>query len=167
MSSTVYLAVPVLLLLTVVQSAILPHFPILGYVPQLLFLVALAWGALRGVNEGLVWGFVAGFCQDLFSTMPMGVTSLAFMLAISVAVMAAQVFPSNRFFLPIMQAAVATFIFLLLHLFLLRLMGYALGLGTAVALLPLVLLHSVLILPIYWLLHGLIRTVQPRRVQVR
>lgn len=166
MSSTVYLAVPLLMLLAVVQTAILPHFPILGYVPQLLFLVALAWGSLRGVNEGLLWGFIAGFCQDLFSTIPMGITSLAFVLAIFVVIMAAQIFPSNRFFLPMMQAAIATFIYLLLHFFLLRVMGYGVDVTTAVTLFPLVLLHSVLILPVYWLLNGLITTVQPRRIQV-
>jgi rod shape-determining protein MreD len=166
MSPTIYLAAPIMLLLAVVQSAILPHFPILGYVPQLLFLVALAWGSLRGVNEGLLWGFVAGFCQDLFSTTPMGLTSLAFTLAIFAVIMATQIFPSNRFFLPILQAAVATLIFLLLYLFLLRVTGYGVGLATIVAFLPLILLHGVLILPVYWLLNGLIYAVQPRRIQV-
>jgi len=165
MSSTVYLAVPVFLLLAVVQTAILPYFPILGYVPQLLFLVALAWGLLRGVNEGLLWGFVAGFCQDLFSTMPMGLSSLAFTMAIFTVIVAAQRFPANRFFLPMTQAAVATFIFLLLHFFLLGVMGYGVGIGTAVTFLPIVLLHSVLILPVYWLLNSLINAVQPRPVR--
>ena len=166
MSSTVYLAAPILLLLAILQTAVLPHFPILGSVPQLLFLVALAWGALRGVNDGLVWAFVAGFCQDLFSTMPMGVSSLAFMVAVFVAVVVAQVFPQNRFFSPLLQGAVATFIFLGLHFVLLNVLGYGLGWETAVSFLPLVILHSVLILPIYWLLNGLLNTFQPRRIQL-
>ena len=166
MSATVYLAIPVFLILVVLQAAVLPLFPILGYVPQLLFLVALAWGSLRGVNEGVVWAFVAGVCQDLFSTMPMGVTSLAFVVAVFVAVVAAQVFPSNRFFLPLLQGAVATFIFLALHFILLNVMGRGLGWATAVAQFPLIILHSVLILPIYWLLNSLLNTLQPRRIQL-
>ena len=166
MSSSIYLAVPLLLLLAVVQTAVLPHFPILGFVPQLLFLVALAWGSLRGVNEGLLWGFVAGFCQDLFSTMPMGLTSLAFTLAIFLVIVATHLFPANRFFLPMLQGGIATFIFLFLHVSLLRVMGYEVGVATAVALFPLVLLHSVLILPIYWLLNGFTQLFQPRRIQV-
>lgn len=166
MSGTVYLAIPLLLLLGVVQTAVLPRFPVLGYVPQLLFLVALAWGSLRGVNEGLLWAFVAGFCQDLFSATPMGVTSLTFMIAVFVAIMASQVFPSNRFFLPFLQAAVATLVFLLLHFLVLRMFGYGLGWATAVAYAPLIILHSVLILPIYWVLDSLINTFRPRRVQL-
>ena len=166
MSSSVYVAAPFLLLLAVLQTAVLPHFPILGYVPQYLFLVALAWGSLRGVNEGVVWAFVAGICQDLFSTIPMGVSSLAFMGAVFVTVFAAQVFPQNRFFLPLLQGAMATFIFLGLHFILLNVVGYRWGLETAVSFLPLIILHSILILPIYWLLNGLINTVQPHQIKL-
>ncbi|MCB8943784.1 MAG: rod shape-determining protein MreD [Ardenticatenaceae bacterium] len=166
MGASIYVATPFLLLLAVLQAAVLPHFPVLGFVPQLLFLVALAWGALRGVNEGVVWAFVAGVCQDLFSTIPMGVSSLTFMVAVLAAVLAAQVFPQNRFFLPLLQGAAATFIFLGLHFILLNVMGYGIGLETAVSLLPLIILHSVLILPIYWLLDRLINALQPRRVQL-
>ena len=166
MSSSIYIAAPFLLLLAVLQTAVMPLFPILGSVPQLLFLVALAWGSLRGVNEGVVWAFVAGACQDLFSTIPMGVSSLAFMAAVFVAVMAAQVIPQNRFFLPLLQGAVGTFVFLGVYFLLLTVMGYGLGLATAVSFTPLVILHSILILPIYWLLNSLINTLQPRRVQL-
>ena len=166
MSSSIYIAAPFLLLLAVLQTAVMPLFPILGSVPQLLFLVALAWGSLRGVNEGVVWAFVAGVCQDLFSTMPMGVSSLAFMVAVFVAVMAAQVIPQNRFFLPLLQGAVATFVFLAVYFLLLNVTGYELSLATAVSFTPLVILHSILILPIYWLLNSLINTLQPRRVQL-
>ena len=60
MSSTIYLAIPVMLVLAVVQTAVLPRFPIFGLVPLLPFLVALAWGLLRGMNEGIVWAFVGG-----------------------------------------------------------------------------------------------------------
>jgi hypothetical protein len=88
------------------------------------------------------------------------------MVAIFAVIVAAQRFPSNRFFLPMTQAAVATFIFLLLHILMLRVMGFEVGLDSAVVLLPLVLLHSVLILPVYWLLNSLINIVRPRRVQL-
>ena len=166
MSSSVYIATPFLLILAVLQSAVLPHFPILGHVPQLLFLVALAWGSLRGANEGVMWAFVAGICQDLFSAIPMGVTSLGFMVAVLVAVLAAQVFPENRFFLPLLQGALATIIFIGLYFVLLNIMGYELSWETAGFLFPLIILHSILILPIYWLLNGLLNTFQPRRVQL-
>jgi rod shape-determining protein MreD len=166
MSSSIYLAVPLLWLLAVIQAAVLPHFPILGFEPQLLLLVALAWGALRGINEGMLWAFVAGFCQDLLSTMPMGLTPLAFLLAVLGAILGGQFLPTNRFFLPMLQAAVATAIFLLIRFLLLGLLGYGVNVTTAVAFAPLILLHGVLILPVYWIMSGLLNTVQPRSVQL-
>lgn len=44
-----------MIVLGVVETAVLPHFPILGSTPQLALLVALAWGLLFGMEEGAVW----------------------------------------------------------------------------------------------------------------
>ena len=75
MSSSIYVAIPVMALLTVLQTAVLPHFPIFGLVPQLPFLFALAWGIVRGLDEGVVWAFVAGFLVDLLSVTPLGISA--------------------------------------------------------------------------------------------
>ena len=60
MAVNFYAAIPLMALLAIVQTAILPRFPIAGVEPQLLFLLALAWGLARGLEEGLVWAFIAG-----------------------------------------------------------------------------------------------------------
>lgn len=67
MSLSLYLAFPIMILLLVIQTAVLPRLPIWGVVPQLLLLAAVAWGMLEGLEEGAVWGFIAGFFTDLFS----------------------------------------------------------------------------------------------------
>lgn len=166
MSSTIYLAIPVMLLLAVVQTAVVPHFPILGLIPQLSFLVALAWGLLRGMNEGLVWAFVGGLLLDLFSVAPLGVTSLSFMLAILAVVWIENAMPADRFFIPVIMAAVATIIYLLVYFIFLRLLGYPTSLQGAAALLPTAVLHGLLILPVYWLLYYLGRAFRPRPVEL-
>ena len=164
MSSTIYLAIPVMLLLAVVQTAVLPRFPILGLIPQLPFLVALAWGLLRGMNEGIVWAFIGGLLLDLFSIAPMGVTSFSFMLAILAVIWIENAIPADRFFVPVIMAIAATVINLLIYLILLRLLGYPTTLQGASALLPTALLHGALILPVYWLLFYLDRIFRPRPV---
>jgi rod shape-determining protein MreD len=166
MSSTIYLAIPVMLLLAVVQTAVLPHFPILGLVPQVPFLVALAWGLLRGMNEGIVWAFIGGLLLDLFSVAPMGVTSLSFMLAILAVIWIENAMPADRFFIPVIMAIAATVIYLLVYLILLRLLGYPTTLQGAAALLPTAILHGALILPIYWLMAYLDRIFRPRPVEL-
>lgn len=122
MSSSIYLALPLMALLAMFQANLLPHFPILGVVPQLFFLAVLAWGMLHGLLEGLVWAFVAGIFVDLFSTTPLGVTALASMAAVAVAILIKGVLPANRTIVPALGAAVATLVFWLIYSTLLRLL---------------------------------------------
>ncbi len=164
MSSTIYLAIPVMLLLSILQTAVLPRFPILGLVPQLPFLVALAWGLLRGMNEGIIWAFIGGLLLDLFSVAPMGATSFSFMLAIVAVIWVENAMPADRFFVPVIMAIAATVINLLIYLILLQLLGYPTTLQGTAALLPTAILHGALILPVYWLLFYLDRIFRPRPV---
>ncbi len=164
--NSLYAAVPLMAFLVVLQTAVLPYFPILGFVPLLPFLVALAWGLVRGFNEGVAWAFTAGLLLDILSTAPIGVSSLAFMLAIAIVIMATQTIPGNPFFLPIIQSVVATFIFLAVQFLVLRLLGHQFVLEAILAILPTAFLHGVLILPIYWILNRLNDLVQPRRVKI-
>ncbi len=46
-----------------------------------MLLVVLAWTVVRGVDEGLVWGFVGGLVVDLLSGGPLGATMLALLAA--------------------------------------------------------------------------------------
>lgn len=166
MSSTIYLAIPVMLLLAVVQTAVLPRFPILGLIPQLPFLVALGWGLLRGMNEGIVWAFIGGLLLDLFSVAPMGATSFSYMLAILAVIWVETALPADRFFVPVIMAIAGTVIYLLVYLILLRLLGYLTTFQGAAALLPTAILHGALILPIYWLMFYLDRVFRPRPVEL-
>lgn len=42
-----------------------------------MLLVVLVWTTVRGVDEGLVWGFTGGLIVDLLSGGPLGATALA------------------------------------------------------------------------------------------
>ncbi len=166
MRSSIFLAVPLMLLLTVLQTAVLPYFPILGLVPQLPFLLAVAWGLLRGPNEGLIWGFIAGFCMDLFTAAPTGGMALTYMLAVLGVSWINQILPTNRFVMPILLAALATLIQQILYYLYLTIFGYNLSITAVTTLLPLALLQGFLVLPFYWGMHLLERTLWPRPVEV-
>jgi hypothetical protein len=96
----------------------------------------------------------------------MGTTSFSFMLAILAVIWIETAVPSDRFFVPVIMAIVATIINLLIYLILLRLLGYPTTLQGAAALLPTAILHGALILPVYWLLFNLDRIFRPRPVQL-
>lgn len=164
--SSVFLAVPLMIFLTVLQTAVLPHFPLFGVTPSLPFLLALAWGLLRGVNEGVVWAFIAGFFMDLFTAAPVGGLALTYMIAIFAVLFIKERLPANRTFIPILLAGTATIIQQLLYAIYLSLFGYHVAVLLSSVLLPTVLLQAFLILPIYWLLYLIQRTVRPNPVEI-
>lgn len=164
--SSIFLAVPLMVVLTVLQTALLPYFPLFGVTPSLPFLVALAWGLLRGVNEGVVWAFIAGFFMDLFTAAPVGGMALTYMIAVLAASVINDVLPTNRTVIPMLLAAIATIIQQLLYAIFLAIFGYSIVQVIAASLLPTVLLHTFLILPIYWLLYLLHRAVWPKPVEI-
>lgn len=164
MTISIYLAIPLMLVLGLVETAVLPHFPIFGTTPQLAFLVALAWGLLYGVEEGAVWAFFAGVFTDLFSITPVGVSSLAFMVGITAVIWATQALPTSRVLLPLALAGLATVISFIVEIVLLRLFGTITTFQAVVILPNILLVHALAILPIYWLLYFINRAIPQRRV---
>lgn len=166
MSVSIYLAIPLMLVLGVVETAVLPHFPVLGTTPQLAFLVALAWGLLYGIEEGAVWAFFAGIFTDLYSITPMGVSSLAFIVSITAVIAIYRALPTSRVLLPLALAGLATIISFLVDIVLLRLFGTITSFQSLTVLPTTILINILAILPIYWLLYMIDRTTRPRRVQL-
>jgi rod shape-determining protein MreD len=160
------LVVPLMILLAVVQLTILPLAPLGGYTPQVLLLVVMAWVMLHGLGSGLVWAFTAGVVIDLFSISPLGVSALSYVAAVAVLAGVKALLPPNRTLVPMFLAAVGTFAYLLLSYLLLRLLGYDLPWRAATLASPLIFLHALLVLPLYWSILGVERLVGPRRVEL-
>lgn len=166
MSASIYLAIPLMIVLSLVETAVLPHFPIFGTSPQLALLAAVAWGLLFGIEEGAVWAFFAGIFTDFFSITPVGLSSLAFMAGVTAVLWAKHALPTSRVLLPLAFSALATIISFLIDILLLRLFG-TIADFQIIAILPNIILVNVLfILPIYWLFFLVDRTIRPRRVRL-
>jgi rod shape-determining protein MreD len=166
MSGSIYLAIPLMIFLGLVETAVLPHFPILGNTPQLALLAALSWGMLHGIEEGAIWAFFAGIFTDLFSISPMGVSSLAFMVGITAVLLATRALPTSRLLIPLILAGLSTLISFLSNILLLRLFGTITDFQSITFLPTLALINILFILPIYWLQFIINRAIQPRRVQL-
>jgi rod shape-determining protein MreD len=74
---TVYLVVPLLVVVAVIQATVMPHVALWGVFPDLPLLIVVSWTLLRGAREGMVWGFIAGMAVDLFSGAPFGAATLS------------------------------------------------------------------------------------------
>lgn len=165
MPNHIYVAIPLMAVLAILHSSVLGRLPVLGAVPQLLFLVALAWGIIRGMEEGLIWAFIAGLFADLFSLVPLGVSSLAFMAGVAGPLLLQRALPPRRLLVAMFLAALGTVVYLAFYAVVLRAFGFGLSLGGFAELLPLVGFHAVLILPIYLIIDSFLRTFRPRRVE--
>ena len=82
---SLYVAVPLLILIALVQDVVLAPVSFLGARPDLLFLVIVLWSLLRGAGEGMIWAFIGGFLLDLLSGGPLGGFALSLILVALVA----------------------------------------------------------------------------------
>ncbi|MGB9724029.1 MAG: rod shape-determining protein MreD [Chloroflexia bacterium] len=154
----------VALLLALLQVGPMPRLPLLGVRPDLVFLVALAWGMVRGSAEGAVVAFSGGLALDILSSFPLGGQALALLLTvISLAWLGAPFYRGNPLF-PVAGAFLGTWVYHLLLLLLAQLFGQAVAWGGALRyiVLPLSLVEAALMLPIYWLLDRLERRMHRR-----
>jgi rod shape-determining protein MreD len=76
-----YLTIPLLTVVALFQSVLLSRVSLWGARPDLMLLLVLLWAMVRGVDEGLVWGFIGGLLVDLLSGGPLGGASLALLAA--------------------------------------------------------------------------------------
>jgi rod shape-determining protein MreD len=197
MSARIYLAFPVMLFLLLLQVTVSPNFELYGVTPQLLFLITIVWALYYGLQQGLIWAFVGGILIDLFSAGPMGASSLALMAAVMVIVSIQRLFPENRILVPLVLGAVASLVFWIVYLVLLRILvpfmitsldylsvagvvsgsqargllgeitgGYGLGGSIGNLVLTSTIIHSVLILPLYWALSTADRVLRPKSVEI-
>jgi rod shape-determining protein MreD len=76
---TIYLLVPLLAIVGLLQATVVSRVTIWGVFPDLPLLLVVSWGLLRGSRQGLLWGFVAGIVVDLFSGAPFGAATVPLM----------------------------------------------------------------------------------------
>jgi rod shape-determining protein MreD len=67
-----------LVLLTVLQTSVMPHLRVAGVVPDLGLVAAVALAVRYGPELGASFGFAAGLATDLFLQTPLGLAAFAF-----------------------------------------------------------------------------------------
>ncbi|MDD3887211.1 MAG: rod shape-determining protein MreD [Patescibacteria group bacterium] len=72
-----------LILLAFLQISFLPNFIILGSIPNLILIVAIAWCIAGNFKEAIFWGIAGGIILDLFSPFYFGIISLTNLAVIS------------------------------------------------------------------------------------
>ena len=165
MLATVLFALPVMGLLTLLQTAVLPRIAPFEVLPSFPFIVALAWSLVSSLEEGIVWAFIGGLFMDIFTIAPVGGLSLTYVIAVLAVGLLTDFLPSNRVLVPMLMAAIATVIQQVLYMLYLALFGISASM-TLTSLAELVIAQAVLILPVHWLFYVIRRALKPRPVQI-
>ncbi|MFN2118709.1 MAG: rod shape-determining protein MreD [Candidatus Promineifilaceae bacterium] len=165
MFSRSLIAIPVMVVLTIVQIVVLPRFLFFPVDPSIPFLFALAWSLLSNVEEGLIWAFIGGLLMDIFTIAPFGGLALTYVTAVFAVNYIRDLLPPNRFVVPVISVVVGTTIQQLFYILYLRLFGI-LANTTLVMLLQTVMVQAILIIPIYWSMYFLKQTIRPKPVQI-
>jgi rod shape-determining protein MreD len=122
---------------------------------------------MRGINDGVVWGFVGGMFLDLLSSAPLGASALALMTtALAVGIIGVGVAGAAPLLMALM-AVLGTLIYHLMFLAAIALTGRPVFIGYAAThvILPSIAFNLVLIPAVYGLLSLLSRRTSRERLQ--
>ncbi len=165
---TIYLVIPLLILVAILQTSLVPHLALWGVFPDLPLLVVVAWSLLRGPREGIIWGFIAGLAVDMLSGAPLGAATLALMLTGILAGLGATTTVRALLALPLLAAFAGTIVYDLVFLLMIRISGQTVAwLGTLVRIiLPSAVLNTALMLLVFWPMRKLHIRFRPAEMEV-
>lgn len=153
-SVSAVLAIPVLLLLVLLQSSLFSYLQIGGVTVQVAVLVTIAVALWRSSAEAVTWAFIAGILIDLNSIGPLGGSAFALILAVLVITPFRVTLAYNRVLLPLLLAGACTLVFLLASLIIFRIAGTP-PLDDYSSQIPArVIVHALIIVPLYWMLRA-------------
>jgi rod shape-determining protein MreD len=121
----IYLAVPLLVVVAVLQATVVTHLKVLGVFADLPLLVVVSWGLLRGSRDGLIWGFLAGVAVDVLSGAPFGAATLSLMAVGFLGGLARRSVYAAHFVFPMVLVFLVTILYNALFLLIVGLSGDA------------------------------------------
>jgi rod shape-determining protein MreD len=155
-----YLVVPLLLMVAILQASALSHLSVWGVFPDLPCLVVVSWGLLSGVKEGALWGFIAGIAVDLLSGAPFGAATFSLLVVGVVSGLARGGVFAGHLIFPVVTMFLTTVLYDLLILLFVSISGRAVAWVDTLfrVILPSALLNA-LLMP---LVFGLMRMLHKR-----
>ncbi len=156
-------AVPLLILAVVLQSAIIPSFALLSGYADLLLVVLAAWALQEGVDTGFQWALLAALMISLVSHLPWFIYVAGYVGI----VLLARVLQKRVWQVPMLAMLIVTFlgtVFMHLLTFVyLQLFGHGVSFSDAMGLvtLPSLLLNLLVAIPLFGMMRDLARWVFP------
>lgn len=154
-----------LLLIALVQTSVMPAFPVFGVVPNLVLATAVCWTIVRGQDEAMVVVPMAGLILGIFVSRPLGVTVLAIMPVVLFAELRALRLTPSNFLLTVAIVFLSSVLYEMVVLVSLRLQGESVGWLSAFVrgVVPTSIVSVLFTPPLYWFVWS--RSQAPRRIR--
>lgn len=135
----------------------MPRLSLWGVMPDLLLLVVVSWVLLRGAREGAMWVLGGGLMLDLLSGGPFGIATISLGVASLVASLSQLNVSQTSAWLPLAAGVLATFVYNVIYLALLRICGRSIPWGPSLlhVVLPSIALNALATYPTYWAMRWL------------
>ncbi|MCI8409592.1 MAG: rod shape-determining protein MreD [Lachnospiraceae bacterium] len=106
-----FITAGVVLLCFLMQTTVFQHIAFAGMVPNLILIVVVAYGYMRGKSEGMYVGFASGLLIDLLYNDFIGMNALLYVLIGYVAGICNEIYYRDEVSVPIIFIAISDFIF--------------------------------------------------------
>jgi rod shape-determining protein MreD len=162
------LAIPILGLMVIIQSAILSQVQLLYGTVDLVLLVVVAWAVQERVKTAWHWGVIAGLLVSLATAVPPLAIITAYVLTTGVAIYMRRIFWQRPLLAMITATALATLITQAISVTALVLNGTPIPLIESFYMItiPSVLLNLLLAVPVYALIGDLANWLYPEVIEM-
>lgn len=161
-------ALPILVAILVLQSAVVNRIPLLNGSPDLVLLAISAWALQKRVNNAFHWAVIGALLVGVMSALPTGSVMVGYLITVALAVVLRQrvwQFPIIAMFVTIF---LGTLICLTVNYLALRIVGVDLPVDIVFnqTILPSLLLNLVLAGPVYVLFGDLAGLLYPMELEM-
>jgi len=160
---SVILSIPVLGLLTIIQSAVISRLPLNRGTADLVLVVLVAIALQKAVRVSWQWSIVGGLFVDFFSGLPFGLFTISYLIATGLAIILRDRIWRFSFLMQLLVVLAGTILSHGLTYLILFLQGASLPITTVLqaVTLPSIILNFMLSLPIFILTQDVIEQFIP------
>jgi rod shape-determining protein MreD len=157
------LAIPVLVILLMVQMVIASRLPLLNGTADIVLLVLVAWALQERVKNAWIWALIGGLLVSFVSALPMLTPLIGYMLIVALVRMIQKRIWQSPILAMLVATTVGTLFYQSLSWLVLSFYGSRLPLGESLSMviLPSTLLNLLLSLPVYALVLDMASWVYP------
>lgn len=162
------IAIPILGLLTVLQSAIVSRVPLLHGTADLVLLVVIAWALQEQVDTAWQWSLLGGLMIGFASIIPIIIPVISYLIVTSIVLFVKQKIWENQIFAMFAMTFLGSIISLVISAIAVTIQGVSLPILDTLRLiiLPSLLLNLLLAAPIFILIRDLSKWIYPEEIKV-